>query len=217
IFPLFSCAKKSGQENTPSGTVIIRTDNYTSGLGIASDVQVFLKVVQLADSTDIDGKILKQILEKRYEVSERKINEVLPANIWMKFELFLIKITPQGELPYRGSEYCAESVREKNKLLIHVGEVSNLNITLCDLPPPSSRSISENLSNSLGSQLEDRSSGVKPVTATTTTYKPDCRAYNNDGRTCSDVGSSSEGEISCKWSQTWKCMDGCAKWQRFGC
>jgi hypothetical protein len=44
----------------------------------------------------------------------------------------------------------------------------------------------------------------------------DCTIHNDDGKTCQDVGVS-PGQQSCKWDQTWECIDGCAKWVKSGC
>lgn len=44
----------------------------------------------------------------------------------------------------------------------------------------------------------------------------DCKDYNRDGRTCTDVNGQ-EGATSCMWDQTWECVQGCAKWVRWGC
>lgn len=40
-----------------------------------------------------------------------------------------------------------------------------------------------------------------------------CRDYNQDGLTCSDVGVSGSEKV-CKWGQEFECYQGCAKWLR---
>lgn len=59
-----------------------------------------------------------------------------------------------------------------------------------------------NTSNSVNiDNSSPKSNSVKPI---------DCKRYNRDGLTCTDVGVS-DGAKKCRWKQNWCCKDGCAE------